>query len=149
MSNTQLEALLADEPEAVADEIIRINTEARPFALQVALLVPLIAGLLGLARVVRAWCGCPTSSRKRRSKVSPSTDLRRATSRRRVEGGLRVQLHRGQDLWNQSGSSIRYSQMRKTRSPFATRAIGQSGPTTPGAPSTTTGSGEPHSVNGP
>ena len=30
------------------DEIVRINTEARPFALQVALLVPLIAGLLGL-----------------------------------------------------------------------------------------------------
>ena len=30
------------------DEIIRINTEARPFALQVALLVPLLAGLLGL-----------------------------------------------------------------------------------------------------
>ena len=29
-------------------EIIRINTEARPFALQVALLVPLLAGLLGL-----------------------------------------------------------------------------------------------------
>jgi hypothetical protein len=49
MSNTQLEVLVADEPPAVADEIVRINTEARPFALQVALLVPLIAGLLGLA----------------------------------------------------------------------------------------------------
>jgi hypothetical protein len=32
----------------VADEVVRINTEARPFALQVALLVPLGAGLLGL-----------------------------------------------------------------------------------------------------
>jgi MFS family permease len=49
MSNSQLEVLLADEPEEVQAEIIRINTEARPFALQVALLVPLIAGLLGLA----------------------------------------------------------------------------------------------------
>jgi MFS family permease len=49
MSNVQLEQLVADEPEAVADEIVRINTEARPFALQVALLVPLLAGLLGLA----------------------------------------------------------------------------------------------------
>jgi MFS family permease len=53
MSNTQLEALLADQPEAIADEIIRINTEARPFALQVALLVPLVAGLLGFATSFR------------------------------------------------------------------------------------------------
>ena len=30
------------------DEIIRINTEARPIALQMALLVPILAGLLGL-----------------------------------------------------------------------------------------------------
>jgi hypothetical protein len=49
MSNAQLEQLVADEPQPVADEIVRINTEARPFALQVALLVPLLAGLLGLA----------------------------------------------------------------------------------------------------
>jgi hypothetical protein len=48
MSNTQLEALLADEPEEIQDEIVRINTEARPRALQVALLVPLLAGLIGL-----------------------------------------------------------------------------------------------------
>jgi hypothetical protein len=32
----------------VEAEIIRINTEARPFALQVALLIPIIASLLGL-----------------------------------------------------------------------------------------------------
>ena len=48
MSNTQLEAQLVGQPEDVQAEIIRINTEARPFALQVALLVPLLAGLLGL-----------------------------------------------------------------------------------------------------
>jgi MFS family permease len=48
MSNTQLAALLADQPPDVQAEIIRINTEARPFALQVALLVPLLAGILGL-----------------------------------------------------------------------------------------------------
>ena len=29
MSNTQLDALLAEEPEAVQDEILRINTDAR------------------------------------------------------------------------------------------------------------------------
>jgi EmrB/QacA subfamily drug resistance transporter len=53
MSNTELEALLADEPEDVQDEIVRINTEARPLALQVALLVPILAALLGLANSFR------------------------------------------------------------------------------------------------
>ena len=53
MSNTQLEQQLADEPQDVQDEIIRINTEARPIALQVALLVPLIAGILGLVNSFR------------------------------------------------------------------------------------------------
>jgi MFS family permease len=53
MSNTQLAALVADEPPEVSAEIIRINTEARPLALQAALLVPLIAGLLGLANGFR------------------------------------------------------------------------------------------------
>jgi EmrB/QacA subfamily drug resistance transporter len=53
MSNTQLEELLADEPEPIQDEIIRINTDARPLALQVALLVPLLAGLIGLLNSFR------------------------------------------------------------------------------------------------
>jgi EmrB/QacA subfamily drug resistance transporter len=48
MSNTALDQLLADEPEDVADEVVRINTEARPLALQIALLVPLLAALAGL-----------------------------------------------------------------------------------------------------
>jgi EmrB/QacA subfamily drug resistance transporter len=48
MSNTQLEALLVDQPADVQDEIIRINTDARPLALQIALLVPLLAGVVGL-----------------------------------------------------------------------------------------------------
>jgi EmrB/QacA subfamily drug resistance transporter len=48
LSNTQLEELLKGQPEAIQDEIIRINTDARPLALQVALLVPILAGLLGL-----------------------------------------------------------------------------------------------------
>jgi EmrB/QacA subfamily drug resistance transporter len=48
MSNTQLEELLAGQPEPVQDEIIRINTDARPLALQVALLVPILASLIGL-----------------------------------------------------------------------------------------------------
>ena len=49
VSNTQLEQMLADQPPEIQQEVIRINTEARPFALQVALLVPLIAALLGIA----------------------------------------------------------------------------------------------------
>lgn len=47
MSNTQLAAQLEGQPEDVQAEIIRINTVARDRALQVALLVPLLAGLIG------------------------------------------------------------------------------------------------------
>jgi hypothetical protein len=48
MTNTHLEELLVGQPEAVQAEIVRINTDARPIALQVALLIPILAGLLGL-----------------------------------------------------------------------------------------------------
>lgn len=48
MSNTQLEGLLAGQPPEIQAEIISINTEARNIALQFALLIPLIASLLGL-----------------------------------------------------------------------------------------------------
>jgi len=53
MSNTQLQQQLAGEPRDVQDEIIRINTDARHIALQVALLVPIIAALLGLLESFR------------------------------------------------------------------------------------------------
>ena len=53
MSNTQLEQQLAGQPQNIQDEIIRINTEARPRALQIALLVPLIASLIGLVNAFR------------------------------------------------------------------------------------------------
>ena len=53
MSDTQLEAQLAGQPEEVQAEIIRINTDARYIALQVALMVPLIAGLLGFLNSFR------------------------------------------------------------------------------------------------
>jgi MFS family permease len=53
MSNTQLEEQLVGQPADVQAEIIRINTEARHIALQVALLVPLLAGLLGLLNSFR------------------------------------------------------------------------------------------------
>ena len=48
LSNTKLEEQLAGQPADIRDEIIRINTDARPRALQVALLIPILAGLLGL-----------------------------------------------------------------------------------------------------
>ena len=53
MSNTQLYELLAGQPEPIQQEIIRINTEARPLALQIALLIPFLAGLVGLVNSFR------------------------------------------------------------------------------------------------
>jgi hypothetical protein len=53
MSNTQLEAQLSGQPAEVQAEILRINTEASHIALQIALLVPLIASLLGLLNSFR------------------------------------------------------------------------------------------------
>lgn len=64
MSNAQLEELLADEPPQVSNEIVDINTDTRPLALQIALLVPLLAGLAGLVnsfRIVRLRDPAPSS----------------------------------------------------------------------------------------
>jgi hypothetical protein len=48
MSNTALESQLHSQPPATREEIVRINTDARHVALQVALVVPLLAALVGL-----------------------------------------------------------------------------------------------------
>ena len=53
MTNAHLEEVLAGEPEAIRVEILRINTEVRPFALQVALFIPILAGLAGLLNSFR------------------------------------------------------------------------------------------------
>ena len=53
MSNSQLDALLADEPEEVADEILQINADARDVSLQIALLVSVLASLAGLINSFR------------------------------------------------------------------------------------------------
>jgi hypothetical protein len=53
MSNTGLQKQLAGEPKDIQDEIIRINTDTRPIALQVALLIPILAGLIGLFNAFR------------------------------------------------------------------------------------------------
>jgi hypothetical protein len=65
MSTTQLEELLVGQPPDVQAEIIRINTDARLIALQVAMLVPLLAALLGLVngfRMMRLPDPAPSSS---------------------------------------------------------------------------------------
>jgi hypothetical protein len=53
LTNTHLAELLAGQPADVQEEILDINTDARPIALQIALLVPLVAALLGLANGFR------------------------------------------------------------------------------------------------
>ena len=53
VSNTQIEELAATETPAVQDEVVRINTDANDRSLQVALLVPILAALLGLFNALR------------------------------------------------------------------------------------------------
>ncbi|HEX5202157.1 MAG TPA: MFS transporter, partial [Actinoplanes sp.] len=56
MSNTHLNEQLAGQPEAIRTEIVRINSDVRPRALQVGLLIPIISALTGLVisfRMVR------------------------------------------------------------------------------------------------
>jgi MFS family permease len=48
MSDAQLTELVADQPKETQEEILSINTDARHLALQVALLISLIAGVIGL-----------------------------------------------------------------------------------------------------
>ena len=69
MSNTQLDELLADEPPAVREEILSINTDATNLSLQVALLVPILAGLLGLFNSFRMM---------RLPDIEPSADVEAA-----------------------------------------------------------------------
>ena len=53
LSDTQLQAQLEGQPPEIRDEIVAINTDARPLALQVALIVPALAALLGLVNGFR------------------------------------------------------------------------------------------------
>jgi MFS family permease len=53
MSDAQLEQLLVGQPEEIQDEILGINSDARHLALQVALLVSLLAALIGLLNAFR------------------------------------------------------------------------------------------------
>ena len=56
VSDTQLQALLAEQPADVQVEILAINDQARAIALQTAMLIPVLACLLGLVnsrRIIR------------------------------------------------------------------------------------------------
>ena len=53
MSNTQLEEQITGQPPEVEAEVLAINDDARNLSLQIALLVPLLAGLLGLGNSFR------------------------------------------------------------------------------------------------
>jgi hypothetical protein len=53
MSNTQLEQQITGQPPAVEAEVVAINNDARNLSLQIALLIPLLAGLLGLGNSFR------------------------------------------------------------------------------------------------
>ncbi|CAN7178067.1 MFS transporter [Terrabacter sp. LjRoot27] len=53
MSNTQLSQQISGQPAEVEAEVVAINDDARNRSLQIALLVPLLAGLLGLGNSFR------------------------------------------------------------------------------------------------
>ena len=53
MSDTQLQSQLAGQPEDVQAEVLDINSQARNRSLQIALFVPLIAGLIGIINSFR------------------------------------------------------------------------------------------------
>lgn len=53
MSNTQLDQQITGLPPEVEADVLAINNHARNLSLQIGLLVPLLAGLLGLANSFR------------------------------------------------------------------------------------------------
>src|SRR5690348_15992030 len=53
MSDAHLQELLVDQPPDVQAEILRINTDSRPLALQISLIIPILAGGLGLLNSFR------------------------------------------------------------------------------------------------
>jgi hypothetical protein len=53
MSNAQLEPLLAGESKDVQAEVLHINKVARDRSLQIALIVPVLASLIGLLNALR------------------------------------------------------------------------------------------------
>ena len=74
MSDTQLTELLSEQPDEIQDEILSINDDARDRALQVALLVPVLASLIGLGNSFRMM-RLRTSRRRPRPRGWTGADL--------------------------------------------------------------------------
>lgn len=53
MSDSQLQNQISDEPTVIQSEVLSINNQARDRALQVALLVPITAGIIGVINAFR------------------------------------------------------------------------------------------------
>ena len=53
MSNTQIEEQITGQPAAIEAEVVAINNDARNLSLQIALVVPLLAALLGFGNSFR------------------------------------------------------------------------------------------------
>lgn len=66
MSNTELELDLINQPPTITTAVLDINSQARDISLQVALLVPILAGLVGVFSSFRMM---------RLPEVKPSADL--------------------------------------------------------------------------
>ena len=86
--------LLADEPEAVQEEILRINTDARDLSLQVALLVSVLASLIGLLNSFRMM-RLPDLAPRARSKGPPWAEVRTVNRERKVRSRESVPRARG------------------------------------------------------
>ena len=70
VSNSQLEEEIADQPQEVQDEVLSINSDATNRSLQIALLVPILAALIGLFNSFRMM---------RLPEVTPSASAEGAT----------------------------------------------------------------------
>jgi len=53
MSDDQLQSQISDQPEAIQAEILKINSEARDRSLQIAMLVPVFAGSIGILNSIK------------------------------------------------------------------------------------------------
>jgi hypothetical protein len=73
MTNPALAEQLSGQPAGVQAEVIRINSDARPIALQVALLIPLLAAFLGLLNSFRMR-RLPDPPRRAPQKAWPSAE---------------------------------------------------------------------------
>ena len=93
VSTTDLEELLAEQPDEIQQEIIDINTDAGDIALQVAMLRPILACLLGFLnsfRLMRLPDIKPTASSRRTGPgLIPGSQARRVWGLQRSPHCLR------------------------------------------------------------